>query len=582
MDSFHPPPRIVRFGSFELDEDARELRRDGSKIRLQEQPLQILQVLLENPGKVISRKDLRQKIWPSETFVDFDHGINNAVKRLREALGDTAETPRYVETIPRRGYRFLVSVDGSQDVVPKPGDPIDSVAVFPLANSVADPDTDYLAVGIPGSIIQSLSQIPGLRVIAWSSLSSSRDANINPLAMGRRLHAKAVLIGRIWERGSRLRLQVDLVHTATGQELWGDQYDCDLKELFKLQDEVSTEVSRQLRLKLSGDDQTRLTRRYTDDIEAYRLYLQGRRCGEMRSVEGFKKGVEYLMDAVRKDPGYALAYAELAQVLHTPAYYGSVSPHQAYPKAKAVALQALEMDDSLAEAHDALATVMQNYDRNWMGSEKEYKRAIELNPNYPVARFHYAMHLAMLARFEEAIKQAREGQSRDPMSGIMNAGLAWVLVAAREFDWCIDQSHTTIALDPTVTLTYVALGTAYEQKKMYPEAITFYEKGIAIGGAVALQKAFLGHVYGSAGDHDKARHLLEELQEMSHHAYVPSLNMAIIYDGLGEKDLAIESLEKAYDNRDALLVAIKVWPHFDNLRGESRFHDIERRLGLLR
>src|SRR3954470_10277729 len=571
--------RLVRFGEFEIDERAGELRKQGIKVRLQEQPLQILQILLEQPGKVILREELRKRVWPSDTFVDFDHGINNAIKRLREALGDTAETPRFIETIPRRGYRF-VGVIQAAHVSAQPNGSIDSIAVFPLFNAASDPDTDYLSVGIPGSVIQSLSRIRGLRVIAWGMLADLKDIGFDPLAIGRKLQVKAVLTGRICVRSTRLRLQVDLIDTISGRELWGDQYDRELTQLFKVQDEVSTEVSHKLRLKLSGEDQTQVTRRYTDDIEAYRLYVRGRRYGEVRSVEGFKKAVECLQEAVRKDPGYALAYAELAQVLHTPAYYASVSPHEAYPKAREIALKALAMDDTLAEAHDALATVMQNYDRDWIGSEKEYKRSVELNPNYPVGRFHFAMHLAMLGRFEEAVREAREGQTRDPVSGIMNAGLAWILVTAREFDWCIEQSHTAIDVDPTVTLTYVALGTAYEQKKMYAEAVSSYEKGISIGGAIALSKAFLGHVYSSARDYDRAREILGELELMSARAYMPALNRAIVYDGLKETDLGIEALNQSFRDRDTLIISIKVWPQFDHLRTDPRFSDIQRRVGL--
>jgi len=579
MAAFSGAPRIIRFASFELDEEAGELRREGMRIRLQAQPFQIRVILLDNPGKVVSRDELREKIWPSNTFVDFDHGINNAIKRLRESLGDTAKTPRFIETIPRRGYRFVGAIQTPQ-VSSQPNGSIDSIAIFPLFNADSDPDTDYLSVGIPGSVIQSLSRIPGLRVIVWGMLADLKDIGFDPLAIGRKLQVKAVLTGRICVRSTRLRLQVDLIDTVNGRELWGDQYDRELTELFKVQDEVSTEVSHKLRLKLSGEDQTQVTRRYTDDIEAYRLYVRGRRYGEVRSVEGFKKAVECLQQAVRRDPGYALAYAELAQVLHTPAYYGSVSPHYVYPKAREIALKALAMDDTLAEAHDALATVKQNYDRDWIGSEKEYKRSVELNPNYPVGRFHFAMHLAMLGRFEEAVREAREGQTRDPVSGIMNAGLAWILVTAREFDWCIEQSHTAIDVDPTVTLSYIALGTAYEQKRMYAEAISSYEKGISIGGALALSKAFLGHVYGSVGDHDKARGILYEFETMSHRAYVPALNRAIIYDGLKETDLGIQALEQSFRDRDTLIISIKVWPQFDHLRTDPRFPDIERRLGL--
>jgi tetratricopeptide (TPR) repeat protein len=373
---------------------------------------------------------------------------------------------------------------------------------------------------------------------------------------------------------------MDLVDTVSGEELWGDQFDRDLTELFVVQDEISREVSQKLRLKMTGDDESRLIKRHTDNIEAYQLCIRGRRSGETRSVEGFKKGVEYLSEAIRKDPDYALAYAELSQCLHMPAYYGSVSPHEAYPRTRAVALKALEMDDTLAEAHDALATVMQNYDWDWRSAEKEYKRAIELNPNYPVARLHYAMHLAARGRFEEALREAREGQIRDPMSGIMNAGLAYVLLTARQFDSCVEQALTAIDVDPTVMFGYFSLGVAYEQNGMYDAAVAVFEKAIALGSAVTLSKTMLGHVYGVSGDAARAWDILRELQQVSQRSYVPSWSLAIVYEGLGEKDLAIESLQKALENRDALMVLIKIWPHFDTLRDDPRFHDLQCRVGL--
>ena len=580
MENASSQTQLVRFGSFELDLRAGELRKQGVKIKLQEQPFQILAVLLEHPGQVVTREELRSKLWPADTFVDFDHSLNKAVNKLREALGDSAENPRFIETIPRRGYRLLAPIDPARESLAKRACSLDSVAVFPFENQGADPDAEYLAVGIPGSIIHSLSQIPNLRVIAGNAVSSSIGGEKDAQAIGRRFNVRAVLFGRILQRDSKLRLQVDLVDTVNGEELWGDQYDRDLTEIFAVQDEISREVSQKLRLRMTGEDTARLTKQHTDNIEAYRLYLRGRSNSERRSAEGFKKGVECLSEAIRKDPNYALAYAELAQCLHMPAYYGSVSPHEAYPKARGAALKALEMDDTLAEAHSALATIMQNYDWDWAGSEKEYLRAIELNPNYPIAHLHYAMFLAELGRFEEAIREAKEGQSRDPMSKIMNAGVAFVLVTAREFDWCIEQSLTAIDVDPNVTFTYLSLGTAYEQKGMYPEAVVAHEKGIALGGSIALDKAMMGHVYAASGDHAKAWEILRELQQVSLSRYMPSWSLAIVYEGLGEKELAIQSLQKALENREALLVTIKVWPHFDKLRDDPRFQELERRVGL--
>jgi TolB-like protein/Flp pilus assembly protein TadD len=580
MDAPNQSGRLVKFGIFEADLASRELRKNGAKIRLQDQPFQVLTVLLEKPGGVVTRDELRQQIWPSDTFIDFDKGLNVAINKIREALGDSAENPRFVETLPRRGYRFLAPLDGTHEDPPKRGAPIDSIAVLPLANSSPDLDTECIAVGIPGNIIHRLSQVPGLRVISWNSVSSYKHHETDPKAIGRSFNVRALLFGRIWVRANKLRLHVDLVDTANGEELWGEQYDRELAEIFTVQDEIAHEVSQKLRLKLTGDASARLGRHQTDNIEAYQLYVRGRHSIEQRSMGGFKKGTECLGEAIRKDPGYALAYAELSQCLHMPAYYGSVSPEEAYPKARAVALKALGMDETLAEAHDTLATIAQNYDWDWESSEKEYKRAIELNPNYPVARLHYAMHLALQGRFEQAIREAREGQSRDPMSGVMNAALAFVLLTARRFDWCVEQSLTTIDVDPSLTFTYVSLGMAYEQKGMFREAIMTNEKGLSVGGSAAFHKSAIAHIHGLSGDHAKAREILRELQQASERSYMPYWSLAIVYEGLGEKELAIESLQKALARREAVLVSLKVWPLLDKLRDDPRFQEIERRVGL--
>ncbi len=570
----------VRFGLFEVDLRAGELRKQGVKIKLQEQPFQILTMLIEHPGEVVTREELRSRLWPSDTFVDFDHSLNKAINKLREALGDAAENPRFVETLPRRGYRFLAPLDGTREDLPKRSGPIDSIAVFPFANPSGDPDTEYLAVGIPGSIIHSLSRLPNLRVIPGGTLSSIAEQEMDPQSIGRKLGVRAVLVGRIWQRTDKLRLHVDLLDTANAEELWGDQYDRNLTELFAVQDEISREVSQNLRLKMTGEDKSRLTRRYTENIEAYQLYVRARRWCEKRSVEGFRRGIEYLNQAIQKDPEYALAHAELAQCISVPCYYGSVDPHIAYPKARAAALRALEIDPNLAEGHEVLATVLQGYDWDWAGAEKEYQRAIELNPNYAIAHYHYSYHLSVLGRFEEAIREATEALSRDPMSALLNAGLAFVLLHARKFDWCVEQAHTTIEVDPNMTLSYLTLGTAYEQKGMYREAIAAYEKGISLGGAVLIQTAFMGHVHGTSGDHARAWEILHQLQELSKTSYVPSFNSYIVYDGLGERELAIESLQKACENRDTHLIFIKVWPQFDRFRDDPRFQEVERRIGL--
>jgi TolB-like protein len=571
---------VVRFGAYELDQQAGELRKDGLRVRLQEQPLQILRLLLDQPGKIITREELRQKIWPSDTFVDFDHGINNAIKRLREALGDTAETPRFVETLPKRGYRFIAAVEGPTVKAVAGSAPIESIAIFPFETASSDPDTDYLAVGIPGSVTHALSQSSCLRVISWRRAANEENRQSDPLAIGRKLGVRTVLTGRIWQRANKLRLHVDLLDTGNGEEIWGDQYDSELTELFAVQDAISREVSRKLRLTMTGETETRFIKRYTEKIEAYQLYVRARRWLDKRSAEGFRRGAEYLSQAIQIDPTYAPAHAELAQCISVPCYYGSVDPDLAFPKARARALRALEIAPDLAEGHAALGLIFQTYDWNWTAAEKEYLRAIELNPNYATAHYHYSYLLAETGRFDEAIHEASEALSRDPMSALLNAGLAFVLMLARQYDRCITQALTASEVDPNMTLCSMILGTAYGEKGQLATAIKHYEQGIGMGGMLALQKAFMGHLLGRSGDTARARSILHELEELSGKTYVPSFAPAVIHSGLGEHSLAIEAVEKGCDRRETDLVFLKVWPHFDPIRDDLRFHEVERRVGL--
>jgi TolB-like protein len=571
-------PQQIRFGSFELDLQAGELRSNGDRIRLQDQPLKLLATLLERPGQVVTREELRNKLWPSDTFVDFDHSLNKAINKLREALGDSAEAPRFIETLPKRGYRFLVSSNDS--FVTRRGSSIDSIVVFPLSTSVPDPDLEYLSVGIPGSIIHSLSHIPGLRVIAWNSVSHAKGRDDDPLAIGRSVGAKVILIGRIWQRGTKLRLHVDLLDTTNGEAIWGEQYDRDVTELFAIHDDIAREVSARLRVKLTGDDATRLTKRYTENVEAYQLYVRARRWCERRSTEGFRRAIEYLSHAIELDPNYALAHAELAQVISVPCYYGAADPQIAYPKARALALRALELDPNLPEAHEVLATALKNYDWNWEAAEKEYKITIDLNPNYATAHYHYSYLLSELARHQEAINEATEALSRDPMSPLLNAGLAFVLLNARMYERCLEQVQTSFEVDPNMVLSYWTRGVACEMIGDYSHAIEAHLKGIDLGSSSFYAKAFIAHAYSRSGQPDKARSILLDLQELSKSAYVPVLTSVIVYDGLGEIDSGLDALELSCSRRETNLVLLKVWPLFDALRHHPRFHEVERRVGL--
>ena len=455
----------------------------------------------------------------------------------------------------------------------------DSIAVTRVPSGSSDAGTEYVTEGVPASIIQNLSQIPRLRVIA---VLPRPGEGFDPHAIGREFRVKKVLTVRTLEQGDNVRLQIDLLDANSGAELWGDHYDRKLSDLLGVQDQISREVAQRLRAALG--EASHPSKRYTENSEAYQLFLQGRYNCEKRSADGFRKGIDALQQALQIDPGYALAYAQLSVCLNIPNYYGIVDPRQVSPKARAAAMKALELDNTLAEAHEAVAT-SNLLDFDWASAEREFKRSLELNPNYSLAHFHYAVFLSSLGRFKEAVSEAKEGQNREPMSPFMNAGVAFILgVAAKGdqgiLDQCVQQSRTNLEIAPAVTLSYLALGRCYEQKHMYKEAVASFQKGIDVGGPYALLKAFEAHAYGRSGDKTHAREILVELQDMARHNYVSLGHLAMVYDGLGHKDLEIEALQQAFENRDPFLIYISWVYVYDSLHPDRRFQDLERKIGV--
>jgi serine/threonine protein kinase/tetratricopeptide (TPR) repeat protein len=453
----------------------------------------------------------------------------------------------------------------------------DSIAVVGLMSRTSDAATEYVTEGVPASIIQNLSQIPKLRVIA---VRPKPGEEIDPRTIGREFQVKKVLTVRTLEQGDSVRLQIDLLDAANGAELWGDHYDRKLSDLLGVQDQISREVSQRLRAALGEGVHT--AKRYTENASAYQLFLQGRyNCGK-RTTDGFRKGIDALQQALQIDPGYALAYAELSACLNLPNYYGVVDPRQVSPKARAAAMKALELDSTLAEAHEALAS-SNLLDFDFASAEQEFKRSLELNPNYSTAHFHYAILLSSLGRFNEGVNEAQEGQTREPMSPLANAAVAFTMSIAASvdrgmLDQCVQQSHTNLEIAPT-TLSYLALGMCYAQRHEYKEAVDSLQKGVDLGGAYNVLKAFQAHAYGRSGDKAKAREILGELQGLAQHSYFSQVHLAVVYDGLGEKDLEVEALQRAYENRDPFLIYIRNYL-FDNVRSDPRFQDLERKVGV--
>ena len=457
---------------------------------------------------------------------------------------------------------------------------IESIAVLPLDNQNHDPETEYLSDGLTDSIINSLTQLPNLKVIARSSVFHYKGKQTDPIAVANELGVRAVLTGRVMQRGDSLTIGVELIDARDNKQLWGEQYQRKLSDLLSVQHEIAKEITSNLRLKLSGAEQERVTKHYTEKPEAYQLYLKGRFYWNKRTGESIKKAIEYFNQAIDKDPSYALAYVGLSDCYVVPA--NPQSPIEKMPKARAAATRALELDESLAEAHSALARVLVVYDWDWVGSEREFKRALELNPHFAGAHQWYGGYLEMLGRREESLAERRRALELDPLSLSINFELGIAYYYARDYDRAIQQFQKTLELDPNFPLVHWALPAAYEQKGMYDEAIAGFKKGIALRGGTewSFSMSGLGHAYGVAGKKAEARAVLDELEQRSRQEYVPADSIALVYAGLGEKDQAFAWLEKAYNEHAFKMAWLKVEPGWDSLRSDPRFADLLRRVGL--
>jgi serine/threonine-protein kinase len=463
------------------------------------------------------------------------------------------------------------------------GEAIDSVAVLPFANASGDPNTEYLSDGISESIINSLSQLPNLRVMARSTVFHYKGKESDPQKVGHELGVRAVLAGRLLQRGDTVVVQTELVDVDKGSQLWGEQYNRKLADLFAIQEDISQEISEKLRLRLTGEEKVRLTERHVVNPEAYQLYLKGRYYWNKRTEEGFNKAIEDFDQAIEKDPNYALAHAGLADSYILLGEYGLLPPSEAYGKAREAATRALELDDTLGEAHNALAAVKANYDWDWPGAEREYKRAIELNPGYATAHQWYSEMLSWLGRHEEALAEIKRAQQLDPLSLIINTVSGRVLLLAGQNDLAIEQLRKTLEMDPNFAFAHYILGAAYLRKGAFAEAIAEFQGATTLSPNITGYKAGLGYAYGRAGKSAEARKLLSELEELSRRRYVSWLDFEAIYAGLGEKDQAFAFLEKAYEQRDYRLVTGLVYMKVtvpDPWRSDPRFQDLLRRVGL--
>jgi TolB-like protein/DNA-binding winged helix-turn-helix (wHTH) protein/Tfp pilus assembly protein PilF len=634
-----------RFGAFEFNPRARQLRKYGHTIRLHGQPLEILGLLLEHPEEVVLREELRAKLWPEDTFVDFEHSLNAAVNKLREALGDDANSPRFIETVPRRGYRFIAPVeralpasppatnhDGSdvnqkaidlvaertadvpapsgartqlltlwlaciactflvalligfnvgglrQRVLGRPGlGAIQSLAVLPLENLSLDPEQEYFADGMTEALTTELAQISALKVISHTSVVQYKGTKKSLPQIAQELSVDAVVEGAVQRSGDKVEITVQLIHAPSDRHLWAKSYERGLRDVLELQREVAHAITGEIKAKLTPPEKVHLASARPINSEAYEDYLKGHYYGERNT----RKGIAYFQQAIQKDPNYALAYAGLANSyisLGMP-WGGDMSPKEVLPQAKAAATKALEIDDSLGEAHLALARVIQLHDWEWTLVEKEYRRALELNPNDAMAHNWYGEYLQEMGRNEEASAQTRQALMLDPLSPASANELGYTFYTARQYDQAIRAFQRALELEPDYVDPHVGLGWVYGEKQMYGEAIAELEKAVNLGNRHEFIVASLGKVLGDSGRRQEARKLLEELEERSKHRYISHCLIALVQIGLGERDQAVASLEQGYTDRDQWMLYLKVDPHLDDLRSHPRFKDLLRRVGL--
>jgi TolB-like protein/DNA-binding winged helix-turn-helix (wHTH) protein/Tfp pilus assembly protein PilF len=656
MSSSAPVVRVLRFDIFELDVRAGELRKQGVKVRLQGQPLQVLETLLRRAGDVVTREELRTQIWKADTFVDFDHSLHNAIARLREVLGDSAENPRYIETLPRRGYRFLVPVE-SQDrtqsesksiaagtsvmgqVAPaadierraygrRPkvlavalvlaaaligalglsrvrerllGQPhshrIDSLAVLPLADLSGNPDQDFFADGMTEALITDLGKVSALRVISRTSVVQYKGTKKTLPEIARELNVDALVEGTVLRSGNRLRITANLVQASPERHLWAESYESEVGDILTLQGQVAQAVARAVQVKLTPEEEKLMGNARPVNPQAHDDYLKGRYLCNKDTREPIDKGIQYFQKAIDEAPNDPLAYAGLADCYVLLAWGGDIfagdlSPQEIMPKARDAAQKALQLDEGLAEAHTTLADVEMILDWNWASAEREFRRAIELNPNYSAAHSWYAHYLAAMGRFDESMAEAKRSLELDPFSEVTTDFAEWAFLLARRYDLTIQQAKKSIEVAPEFPWAHYELGWAYERTGRTAEAVQELMKAEELFGMSRERLAELRKAYHESGEKGYWRKMLEFCREASKQSrtfgspsgygsidYFQNAEVAWVQVRLGEFNTAFETLERALEKHDTNIIYLKVDPFWDAIRPDPRFQNLLRRMG---
>ena len=621
---------VVRFGTYEIALHSGELRKAGVRIRVQQQPLRLLEILLEHPGEVVTREELRSRIWPNENFGDFDQAVNVAIAKLRGALGDSADNPRYIETLPRRGYRFIADVavvnrpidkmefvhagasSGKEDRAPHevagkaapkrlpwqhawktlglalvllilivwifrwrsrpPGtilssSSVRSLAVLPLENLSSNSE-DYFADGMTDELITDLAQISALRVISRTSVMPYKGVRKPLPQIARELNVDAVVEGTVLHSGKQVRITAQLIRAPADKHLWAQSYEGDVSDTLALQKKVARAIVEQIRIKLTPQEDAVLENVKVVNPEAYENYLKGRYFWNKRTADGLKKASYYFNRAIEGDPNYSLPYTGLADI-------HQLSDHPQL--AREEVQKALDLDDQLPEAHNSLARLLYLFNRDWEGADREFKRALELDHNYAPAHHWYSMYLAVEGRKEQALAEAQKASELDPLSPVVGANLAKILQEAGQNDKAIEQAKKTLDLEPDSAVTHAVLGVVYQDKRMYAEAITEYKRALQLGGPPGEIRGLLGYAYAVSGNRTDAEKIIAELKALWPRHTHAALDLAVVFSGLGDKENALYWLEKAQEMHVSDLIGIRQDSHFVEVRSDPRFQALVQR-----
>jgi TolB-like protein/DNA-binding winged helix-turn-helix (wHTH) protein len=641
----HEPEQIISFAEFELDAPRRRLVRDGETLTLHAKAFDLLVFLVGNAGRVVSRDEILETVWDGQ-FVE-ESNLTVQISALRKILHDQKDAPRFLVTVPGKGYKFIADLQSDEEIVveshkfarfvgshsievdaPASGNgaeiiyaptesnteavarqkklrgrgvliaasvlifgvlglgiwyflqnsssaaPIESIAVLPFVNEGAGVDVEYLSDGITESLINRLSQLPKISVKARSTVFRYKGAETAPQQVGADLNVQAIVSGRVIQRGDDLVLFLSLVDARTGNQIWGERYDRKLTDLISLQNEVARDVLQKLKAKLSGTDEQKLAKNYTANPEAYRLYLQGRFFWNKRTPNDFRKAIEYFRQAIALDPNFALAYTGLADAFSLLPNFGGAQPSEAKPKARDAALKALSLDEQLAEAHAALGGILVDYDHDYAGAEREFRRAIELNPNYATTHQWYGELLAVSGRHEEARVEFLRALEIDPFSLIVNRSYGESLLFARKYDEAIAQLKKTLELDANFLSVYDSFAFAYQVTNNYAASVEGFAKFEELIGENQFA-ALMRESFAKGG----WQGFLRTMTGARRPANLPLYYAAIFYVELGEKDKAFAELNEAFEKREGFLPRLKVDPRFDRLRADPRFEDLLRRVG---